>query len=192
MKRDWNIDNLFSPERPRNFDGIEFPEISHAKLIIDTKEQWKDDVKDVFKAWNVECDFGTLECGDYIWVGDGCSFDCCIERKTVEDLKKSMADGRFEKQNEKMKKYKMNNLFYLIEGENPREEDLERIRREGFKIIRTMDFNDTFEFFVNVTVMLNRYIKSGDYRKLFFILDSDEDGMRGPFVNYREKVKKAK
>lgn len=186
MKDDWTIDNLFTPDRDKDLTGIEFPKISHAKLLIDTREPWKDDIVSILKTWNIDCEFKSLECGDYMWVGDRYTFDCCIERKTVDDLRKSLGDSRFESQSSNMKKYKMHNLFYLVEGQNPREEDLERIRKEKFKIIRTNDINDTFEFLVNVTVMLNRYIRDNDYRKLFFILSKEEDERRGPFVNYKE------
>ena len=186
--KNWNIRKLFSLGRPRNLSGIKLPKISHARLLIDTREKWKDDVKGNLKAFGVDSDFKTLECGDYQWVGKGRSFDCCIERKTVKDLRNSMNSGRFESQNENMRKYKMNNLFYLIEGENPREEDLERIRREGFKIIRSRSIYETFWFLYKITCKLNKYIKRKekvDYEKLFFTLDDAKYGRRGPFVNYR-------
>ena len=186
----WTIDRLFSLGRPRNLNGIELPDISHARLLIDTREQWKDDVKGNLKALGVDSDFKSLECGDYLWVGDKYSFDCCIERKTVDDLRKSLVDGRFERQNENMRKYKMNNLFYLVEGDEDIEEYLERIRREGFKIIRSRNINETFWFLYETTRDLNEYIKNEvDYKKLFFTLDDAKYGRRGPFINYREKSK---
>lgn len=188
MKSGWKINRLFSLDKgPRNFAGINLPIISKTTLLIDTKEPNGNEMKEILNALGLRCELKPLECGDYMWIGGGYSFDCSIERKTVEDLKKSLRDGRFKRQNENMRKYKMRNLFYLIEGADPREEDLARVTGEGFEIIRTQNTNDTLEFLINTTVEIDRYIKGGDYKKLFFVLDENEEGRRGPFKNYHEK-----
>lgn len=184
--QNWTFDRLFTPHKRRDF--IKTPKISHAKLIIDSKEKWYDDVEGNFKAIGVDCEFKPLEGGDYMWTGDGYRFDCCIERKTLDDLRKSLGDGRFESQNEKMKSLNMHNLFYLVEGRVDNEEDLdgylEKVRNAGFKIIRTRGIDETFSFLENTTRSLNERIKGGKYKNLFLGSGDNKSKRRGPFLNH--------
>ena len=187
MKASWNVKKLFGLDSKRHLTRpVSLPHIGYTTLLVDSRERCKEEIKECMDSFGVSCEIKRLEFGDYMWVGDGYSLNCSIERKTVDDLSSSIKDGRFEKQNSNMKKYKMKNLFYLVEGTNPKASELEMIKKEGFGIIRTRDKNDTFEFLLNTTMALNKHIKSGKWKDLFFLLDNDNDGRPGPFVNYSE------
>ena len=99
---------------------------SNITLIIDqreigsNKENFKNEILNIDP--NIKIEERLLSLSDFLWVYKDPEtkieyiIDFLIERKTLNDLMKSIIDGRYSEQKYRMKKSYFKNLYYLFEG----------------------------------------------------------------------------
>ena len=99
---------------------------SNITLIIDqreigsNKENFKNEILNIDP--NIKIEERLLSLSDFLWVYKDPEtkieyiIDFLIERKTLNDLMKSIIDGRYSEQKYRMKKSCFKNLYYLFEG----------------------------------------------------------------------------
>ncbi len=79
------------------------------RIVVDEREK-KSKVPDALKEFGVDVEYAVLDVGDYVVYGD-----CCIERKSVNDLINSIYDARlFIQVNEMLKHYSKS--VVIVEG----------------------------------------------------------------------------
>ena len=99
---------------------------SNILLIIDqreigpNKENFKNEILNISPEIKIE--ERLLSLSDFLWIYKDPKtkieyvIDFLIERKTINDLMKSIIDGRYSEQKYRMKKSNFKNLYYLFEG----------------------------------------------------------------------------
>ena len=132
------------------------------KLIIDTREKkFINKFDENINIYKNNIDIKQLEIGDFYFIINN-ELDIIIERKTIDDLSKSLIDKRYSDQ-----KNRLNNLInfnnkkiiciYIIEG--PRNNNLENsfwgiitnlIIKNNFFIIQTKNIDETGEVIFNI------------------------------------------
>lgn len=86
---------------------------NNMQIIIDNREH---NIINIFNQFNFTL-FSTsnLDCGDIHFISNN-NIIFIIERKTIDDLAKSIKDGRLREQKIRLNKYNSNIILYLIEG----------------------------------------------------------------------------
>jgi len=140
-------------------------------LVIDTRE--RDLIKLATEA-GAEFTIEQLEIGDIIFRGAAGNQDCVmIERKTINDLRSSICDGRLREQKIRMLNsdtVRKNNIMYLIEGSVP---DLDTptvggvgcksvvgsminmMFRDDLKVYKTRNIKETLNYIIRLYDKLN-------------------------------------
>ena len=95
-------------------------------LLIDNREGRQNKETGLFfqkiKEQGINCEEKTLSIGDFLWIyrddstGMEYVLDYIIERKTIDDLAKSIVDGRYDEQKYRLKNCGLKNIYYLFEG----------------------------------------------------------------------------
>ena len=112
-------------EKYTNFT-LNFQFNKHIILYIDYREGRLNKETGLFtskiKEMGINCEEKSLPVGDFLWIYRDPStlieyvLDYIIERKTLDDLAKSIIDGRYEEQKFRLKNCGLKNIYYLFEG----------------------------------------------------------------------------
>lgn len=131
------------------------------KLVIDTRER---DIIDILKSKNVDFLTESLDIGDIVFKSDSGDTIFLIERKTINDLKASICDGRSREQKARMLNsgLETNRLMYIIEGVI-REDNDTRVAmstvvsslintqlRDNIKTYKTISINETVSYIIKL------------------------------------------
>jgi ERCC4-type nuclease len=162
-------------------------------LIIDSREmqfqsQGKKEasLKLILDELGVCCEMRGMAVGDMTWIAqmsDGKEFvlDYIVERKAVEDLCSSILDGRYNEQKHRLKKSKVKNVIYLLEGSTKglsfkrnhyksvfSEQTLRKAlcstqTKYNFHIETTADLDGTAEYLARVHRLVSRKYPRGSF-----------------------------
>lgn len=146
------------------------------KIIIDNRENGLiNEIKQKKPKLQPIVEIKSLPIGDVLILNKESEIILIIERKTWSDLNKSIMDGRYRNQKERLKSFTSNEnlrrdqVMYLIEGEytNNYKGLLQHSTlktacvnlqiRDGFRVYNTESIKDTVEFLQKIINCLNKY-----------------------------------
>ncbi|KAG2224874.1 hypothetical protein INT45_008056 [Circinella minor] len=156
------------------------PDSYEITLIVDTREIKLRTNRDYFveqlTARGIRVIKRALELGDMLWVAqkkgskssrDELFLDYVVERKRMDDLASSIKDGRFDEQKYRLRHSGAKKVFYIIEEYNKEEVMMNGAQMiqtamsstqvvDGFFLKRTATINDTIDYLVTLTKMIQQ------------------------------------
>lgn len=133
------------------------------KMILDNRE------RELVKRLESHCTVETLDLGDIIYRDENGDDILVIERKTINDLKASITDGRSREQKARLlATVPRMRIMYLIEGMLPSSDTIQNMPvmtlvgsmintmlRDGVKVYKTASMEETCMFLVKMLEKLN-------------------------------------
>ncbi|KAI8141059.1 hypothetical protein BJV82DRAFT_671051 [Fennellomyces sp. T-0311] len=160
---------------------VEYPPDSYeVVLVLDTREIKLRTNRDYFleqlTAKGIRVVKRALDLGDMLWVArkkgsmstdDELFLDFIVERKRMDDLVSSIKDGRYNEQKYRLRNCGAEKVFYIIEEFNKEDAmtfGAQAIQTamsstqavDGFFLKRTASINDTIDYLVNMTKMVEQ------------------------------------
>jgi crossover junction endonuclease MUS81 len=141
--------------------------MSTIKLVLDNRE------RELIKRLDGKCTVETLDLGDIVYRDENNDIVLVIERKTLNDLKASITDGRSREQKARLlANVSRMRIMYLIEGNLPPGDTIQNMPistligsmintmlRDGVKVYRTSNIEETSNFLIK---MLDKLTSDGN------------------------------
>lgn len=158
-------------------------EDSKVVLLIDNREnhggRHGHSVYEHMAKMNYNFELRSLSVGDYLWVlrlqnNVELILDYIVERKTLDDLSKSIRQGRYEEQKARLLSVGVRNVVYIVEGNGAPDAAVEQALvtthiTNGFLLHRTASAKETAHFLCSITKRLTERAKKENELRMTFL-----------------------
>ncbi|KAJ4914337.1 XPF-type/helicase protein [Raphanus sativus] len=175
-----------APRLPPLTFGEKFEEVYQVIMILDDREQFATNgkkIENICSRYEIKIEVRRLPVGDCIWIarhkylGTEYVLDFIVERKSVDDMRSSIIDGRYRDQKLRLQRSGLRKLMYILEGDPNQSEAAEIIKTacftteilDGFDVLRSSGLKDTLRNYSDLTKSIHQYYKSrvnGDQNKV--------------------------